>query len=82
MLESPARVRCDRVARELREGLIGVLKEIRRRRRCRLPSSGCAFASISGPRSRGFDRGLPRLPTENTNLSERLSFFALFYFVV
>ena len=29
VLELPARVRCDRAARELREGVIGVLKEIR-----------------------------------------------------
>ena len=28
VLELPARVRCDRAARELREGVIGVLKEI------------------------------------------------------
>ena len=30
VLELPARVRCDRAARELREGVIGVLKEIHR----------------------------------------------------
>lgn len=30
VLELPARVRCDRAARELREGAIGVLKEIYR----------------------------------------------------
>jgi len=30
VLELPARVRCDRAARELREGAIGVLKEIHR----------------------------------------------------
>ena len=30
VLELPARVRCDRAARELRESVIGVLKEIRR----------------------------------------------------
>ena len=30
VLELQARVRCDRAARELREGVIGVLKEIRR----------------------------------------------------
>jgi hypothetical protein len=30
VLKLPARVRCDRAARELREGVIGVLKEIRR----------------------------------------------------
>jgi len=30
VLELPERVRCDRAARELREGVIGVLKEIHR----------------------------------------------------
>jgi hypothetical protein len=30
VLELPARVRCDRGARELREGVVGVLKEIHR----------------------------------------------------
>ncbi len=30
VLELPARVRCDRAARDLREGVIGVLKEIHR----------------------------------------------------
>ena len=30
VLELPARVRCDRAARELREGVTGVLKEIHR----------------------------------------------------
>ena len=30
VFELPARVRCDRAARELREGVIGVLKEIHR----------------------------------------------------
>ena len=30
VLELPKRVRCDRAARELREGVIGVLKEIHR----------------------------------------------------
>ena len=30
IIELPARVRCDRAARELREGVIGVLNEIRR----------------------------------------------------
>jgi hypothetical protein len=30
VLELPARVRCDRAARELRESVIGVLKEVRR----------------------------------------------------
>ena len=30
VLELPARIRCDRAARELRDGVIGVLNEIRR----------------------------------------------------
>ena len=30
VFELPARIRCDRAARELREGVIGVLKEIHR----------------------------------------------------
>ena len=30
IIELPARVRCDRAARELREGAMGVLNEIRR----------------------------------------------------
>ena len=30
VLELPARARCDRAARELRESVMGVLKEIRR----------------------------------------------------